>query len=1349
METGFSGEMVAFHIGFLLILFANRIACHQNINPDFDRHRKDVTLSRKSAAQFLTSRSGRVRRSSYLGEECCQEERACSLEEMEESHEHSGFSKPIPHIVNWLRKRPNCKYYYCDDASSRDPTYVCNTIPNCPDGEDEKDCAFSTYKDHRSDVSNNVRGWRNGYDLVLGLIRIRYYLSDRIVWDPYNERMDDREFYSVQRADWVKQNGFPPKIDKRTSSYNLVGLNDKTADLIFKALGCTGHNDIPKYGVRENSFGDWLVHLKCDSSASKLKDCKYSLIKSKGQAVNVAICFKPSTLELRNDVINKEWTLPKLACIQSHNSRKIKNIPTIQACQLQCEAQTYCNSFEYNKRTLLCQLSKETSTTVSKYYGQPCYVDKDHWLYSEKVKQVTRRSSGVYGAAFITGKPICYNKAMTRNEAQVICNKVKDFDHVGVPFNANDLIDVTTVGHVLSDIQCNKQDIRLSACRSGFSKNCANVAGVACLKKYAFDLECNGCKLKAMDEFVISTRQKPWTSKETNVLCMQKYGVPYGRHKEISVKGTLTKCLISDVRCKVTEHDLRRCAYQFSTKCPLKPFYHIEVECLTSKSTDLIEIIKIVDTSTGHRKTQYDSVIKALSRLESKYGHWNCTKDSTGKGINEYCATKSTLERLGNLLKPRQKKLVIPLKTNYASSVMLLDKRSKERFSDLRKQINELAVRTTKYQISLQGHFQNLSSFQRNKIELKLNKRLLPWEVTLKILFESKVNTLEVQLDELKKMAKEVNEKELAESAIDTVLSIVSSLFSFVDVFSGDSKASIAISATKASLDLFSKAKQSANKISQIKADSKRIRYFSGEMEKLTKILTKFEKNWVSKNQKLDRARVFLFNIKANKENYDETSASYFLNEFSTMGRPISAIDLNELSIILDNIVGGLCDIITGSTSSYAASAVHSESEQGLCAESKKSIGAVIKVMESINGNGVAMSDALVNLAELKLQQSSAHQLSEILKGDLKHHLHVQLSQVLSIILTKIQKRDLIDEACNKITYLNEGQEQNFCTNLKINPDRESDLDLLMGYEVRDKTINPDQRKVLIPVSASMFPNQINGTIDINELLQKKKNSEWKTSGEILFQIPGEGWMAENGWIEKGDQGPFFIKRFEIFLPPQHPKGSGYKAPFQVESKIEMLKNTVNGKEYTFDDSTIFSFKYQDNINPLFCKESQRFRPYHTCPGDKEYSVCVSQEGVLPGPFYPTTESTWKISVRSKYELPKVFSASSFHLYARIEIWSSSKRDHLGKLRGSKRRKRDRLANGPSCCPQNQYYDIKVEVKAAAENPCKPCPSGTPRIGGYFCENCPPGMEPGQDVYGCVPCRPGTYKKKSGPLKCL
>ena len=29
----------------------------------------------------------------------------CSLEEMEEAHEHSGFSAPIPHIARWLRLR--------------------------------------------------------------------------------------------------------------------------------------------------------------------------------------------------------------------------------------------------------------------------------------------------------------------------------------------------------------------------------------------------------------------------------------------------------------------------------------------------------------------------------------------------------------------------------------------------------------------------------------------------------------------------------------------------------------------------------------------------------------------------------------------------------------------------------------------------------------------------------------------------------------------------------------------------------------------------------------------------------------------------------------------------------------------------------------------------------------------------------------------------------------------------------------------------------------------------------------------------------------------------------------------
>ena len=205
------------------------------------------------------------------------------------------------------------------------------------------------------------------------------------------------------------------------------------------------------------------------------------------------------------------------------------------------------------------------------------------------------------------------------------------------------------------------------------------------------------------------------------------------------------------------------------------------------------------------------------------------------------------------------------------------------------------------------------------------------------------------------------------------------------------------------------------------------------------------------------------------------------------------------------------CIFITGSTSSFASDTVHEEAKEGLCAETRKSVGAVVKVMEAVNDNGKSLSDSLLDLAELKLEESSTYRLSKKLEKQLESELDVQVNQLLSIIMIKIQKRRSIKEACDKITYLNHGERKEFC----IDGDHDSNIDSLISHKQQDICSSPTFEDVLIPVKSTNLPNESSaGAIDLNELLQDNgdnNNGDWKTNGEVLFTIPGEDWMVEHG----------------------------------------------------------------------------------------------------------------------------------------------------------------------------------------------------------------------------------------------
>ena len=75
----------------------------------------------------------------------------------------------------------------------------------------------------------------------------------------------------------------------------------------------------------------------------------------------------------------------------------------------------------------------------------------------------------------------------------------------------------------------------------------------------------------------------------------------------------------------------------------------------------------------------------------------------------------------------------------------------------------------------------------------------------------------------------------------------------------------------------------------------------------------------------------------------------------------------------------------------------------------------------------------------------------------------------------------------------------------------------------------------------------------------------------------------------------------------------------------------------------------------------------------------------------------------------------------------------------------------PECCiDSGKYYDQLAYLKEPTS--CKTCPANSvPRLNGYFCESCPVGYEPMEDInlYGCQPCPEGKEKKEVGPGKCV
>ena len=228
----------------------------------------------------------------------------------------------------------------------------------------------------------------------------------------------------------------------------------------------------------------------------------------------------------------------------------------------------------------------------------------------------------------------------------------------------------------------------------------------------------------------------------------------------------------------------------------------------------------------------------------------------------------------------------------------------------------------------------------------------------------------------------------LREKRSEEIFDIVLATFSFgVSVASAlaegkENPPKAVFSVVESGIQFIKSVEDAVSKYENAHTEGKRIRYLMGEFERVNQIVIKFNKSRTAKQDKLSQAYKFLTDVKSN--NFNEETATSFLERFGTIGIIISSIDINELGITMDNIVKGLCSIITTTVSGSSLPTIDIEAVDILCAETRKTVASIIKIMESTNDNGKTLSQILVELATLKLEESSAARLSKTLENSLQ-----------------------------------------------------------------------------------------------------------------------------------------------------------------------------------------------------------------------------------------------------------------------------------------------------------------------------------------------------------------------------
>jgi hypothetical protein len=190
-------------------------------------------------------------------------------------------------------------------------------------------------------------------------------------------------------------------------------------------------------------------------------------------------------------------------------------------------------------------------------------------------------------------------------------------------------------------------------------------------------------------------------------------------------------------------------------------------------------------------------------------------------------------------------------------------------------------------------------------------------------------------------------------------------------------------------------------------------------------------------------------------------------------------------------------------------------------------VAVIIALYEEMHSIQFDIIRSMSDLARSKLAAGAAEKLSQTLKGSLSDEIDLVIAKWNSLLLLRLHKLTLIDDACGTIQYLNHGKAELFCEDLKQRPDR--DLIKVISYNFEKDMCQggvTEAKTVSIPGMVRRGNESIpDGVIDLSSFYGGLGKEEM-TEGSILFQIPDSQWLVQNGWILGIDvhDGPFFVK---------------------------------------------------------------------------------------------------------------------------------------------------------------------------------------------------------------------------------
>nr|XP_012560350.2 uncharacterized protein LOC105846302 [Hydra vulgaris] len=926
-----------------------------------------------------------------------------------------------------------------------------------------------------------------------------------------------------------------------------------------------------------------------------------------------------------------------------------------------------------------------------------------------------------YGTVEIFNRPICDNY-WTNQNAQVVCRSLNFPSGTLAIGWGNEQV---STNYFMNNVTCTGGEFSLKHCNHITHHNCGPSKGAAviCLEPNSLNL----IPFKRISLHILILKYEGmvyfdnipmcadgWNFQAAQVVCNHLYGaefkmpVPvYDYQKNVGLKSA--PFFLTSAVCSGQESLLTQCQLRVSESCST----HVaSVQCARCSPFKLMDIVKNIKVD-GSIVEVYQSVEDAIGELNRECRNWNCSIPNPV--YPEFCKVQAFLNNIKHFTKSEMKNNII-LYTDINHLGLLNYNFLRGSFENIRNDIDTLGQT---FSTQLGEYFSRLARFDEQTA--KSDK-----ENAMKIWFESKSRCeseslkLSDQLSSIIKFAFGVSASDLVSKYYTLALRIAGTLNPIKWLTGSESSA----------VDI----KEALSEVAKQAVLIKQVEYLNSNfIPKLEKIVKQISVKVNNNKDTFETIRQFIEKIEKNSEITNEQLIKF--SEHADKYLPaITQSDISEFGAILNQMIGKFCEVIENPDTELgtvpAGIAVH----RGLCPNAKVTAPVLISLYQEVITQEVTIMESFSKFVRATIAKDAANKLSTSIKGSSSNQLYKFLTKYEALHLIRYHKIILIRNACNYLTYMNHGVEKPVCTDLLENPSGDPGILINTVPTAMCQCQNCFTKNGEFLIPATMTGE--NNTIDLSTLY----NADAKfTKGFAYLNIPNKDWLVENKWISEHEQGPFFLKKLNIHLPP------ALNFSHEVIIKLTLLDNQLQGKSYMFEGGLIVKNQYTENQS-----KCSQLNPYAIKSCNKKVGTfCLDVDGKINGELLPRLDgSKWRVELRSNQILPKIFSETKLFLRTSAEFCFQTKLH--SKPMFSLDKSIDRR-NVERCCNEyGMFIDQIVLKKSPLLSPCQACPQGsTPRLSGYFCEKCPAGYEPNNSKsFGCTPCPKNKFKALAGQHAC-